>query len=339
MNSKTTAAEIVLKHWQFCFNEYGVDSDRCPVACYRKELIRLLTIMGRHDLVSDVLGKRQIHGQSPREPEENLTFDLHSCYSTDSRSLNSGDNMSVFNHRLPDITVGKLAVESLDNIDAERIDIEAGESRSQGQGQGDRSVRSAVEHNSPQISHSRQTPVDAASPINRLETDETPVKTLMSPNQGKTDDGKVITMTSAFPVQSDVTRASGDVVHKVTAVSNKTYLHGSTARPKPKISAKPAIHRKSSTTAASSQQNGVALATTSLPGIMDKNVNKLDTTPAKRPSTLNVSSAANNYVPSVVFDDTPSGGGKGDEEGSARAKRRVRMARLSIAKETEETFL
>ena len=67
MFSKDTAGEIILKHWQFCYNTYGVHEDKCPVACTRKELIRLLIDMGRQDLIDEVFSKHEIAALMPQE--------------------------------------------------------------------------------------------------------------------------------------------------------------------------------------------------------------------------------------------------------------------------------
>ena len=80
IESRTTAGEIVLKHWQFCYNEYGVHADRCPRPCTRDELMQVLREMQRYDLLEGVLRQPAL-AHSGRVPQENLTFDLNSCYS------------------------------------------------------------------------------------------------------------------------------------------------------------------------------------------------------------------------------------------------------------------
>ena len=48
-----SAAEIVIRHWQYMFNSYGqtAASGKCPRACTRIELINILKELERHDLV------------------------------------------------------------------------------------------------------------------------------------------------------------------------------------------------------------------------------------------------------------------------------------------------
>jgi hypothetical protein len=47
------AAEVVLRHWQYVYNKYGVTGEdgKCPIACTKESLVNILREMNRHDLV------------------------------------------------------------------------------------------------------------------------------------------------------------------------------------------------------------------------------------------------------------------------------------------------
>ena len=50
-HNQETAAEIVLRHWQFRYNRYGHHPSKCREKCEKKDFVRILTSMHRYDVV------------------------------------------------------------------------------------------------------------------------------------------------------------------------------------------------------------------------------------------------------------------------------------------------
>ena len=362
INSRTTAAEIVLKHWQFCYNEYGVNADRCPRPCTRDELVRLLRVMERHDLIDDILSSPSLSAQlakSKRQPEENLTFDQHSCYSSSDSAVVASAAQSRAGEQpsqqaVAGATLDETAFKPLMSPDATNCDNNARDNARQRHVP----ITDVSTSSDSGLGTSRDSQTTAASTNPGTNVEPSSVAAQTAPSRGN----KV----APVPQQNDSTELKS-VVDSSNVERSAQPASTVTTRPKPTLPAKPARFKfvtsqsQPRVTCEQPQPEATlpvpehpAMTSVSNPGYVSQDAEARNdsappaqTTPqvtsavarpdvaAKRPSSLDVTPLAATfiYVPNVVMRAT------GDDVTSVGGRQRAPKLRLSIAKDSEETYL